>query len=225
MGRYDMFVSYRRDNMGAAEYVYNQLTGQGYQVFLDVQALTAGRFMDEIRRGMEESELVLALLTEQSVQRMAKGPGDPVWQELDTVRQQNIPITFLWLSAGETEFQQVMAAHRDGDLLDWIAGHSVTPVDDLGPSLERAVTQIIQVLEDVRKRRLEAYRQSDTPEQEERFTGDDVTASSEDGAIHCSLKGSVSERTALLLDSMISGLQDIQQTYGNEYIRLTFKEV
>ena len=179
MGRYDMFVSYRRDNMGAAEYVYNQLTGQGYQVFLDVQALTAGRFMDEIRRGMEESELVLALLTEQSVQRMAKGPGDPVWQELDTVRQQNIPITFLWLSAGETEFQQVMAAHRDGDLLDWIAGHSVTPVDDLGPSLERAVTQIIQVLEDVRKRRLEAYRQSDTPEQEERFTGDDVPESIE----------------------------------------------
>lgn len=59
----------------------------------------------------------------------------------------------------------------------------------------------------------------------ERFTGDDVTASSEDGAIHCSLKGSVSERTALLLDSMISGLQDIKQTYGNEYIRLTFKEV
>ena len=59
----------------------------------------------------------------------------------------------------------------------------------------------------------------------ERFTGDAVTASSEHGFLRCTLSGSVSERTVLLLDSMISGLQDIQQTYGNEYIRLTFKEV
>ncbi len=59
----------------------------------------------------------------------------------------------------------------------------------------------------------------------ERFTGDSVSASSDEGFLRCTLDGNVSGRTALLLDSMISGLQDIQQTYGNEYIRLTFKEV
>ncbi len=39
------------------------------------------------------------------------------------------------------------------------------------------------------------------------------------------LEGTVSEKTSLLLDSMILGLQEIQNSYGNEYIELIFKEV
>lgn len=60
----------------------------------------------------------------------------------------------------------------------------------------------------------------------EEFTEDDLTADGgADGYIKLTLDGEVSERTKLLLDSMILGLKQIQQSYGNEYIDITFKEV
>ena len=59
----------------------------------------------------------------------------------------------------------------------------------------------------------------------EQFTEDGFTVESEDGRLFFQLDEEASERTALLLDSMLLGLQEIQNTYGNEYIRLIFKEV
>lgn len=59
----------------------------------------------------------------------------------------------------------------------------------------------------------------------ERFTEDKFSCSSKDGFVGLKLDGAVSDKTALLLDSMILGLQDIQENYGNKYIRLMFKEV
>lgn len=60
----------------------------------------------------------------------------------------------------------------------------------------------------------------------ERFTEDDMTADGgADGYIKLTLDGEVSNDTKLLLDSMILGLKQIQQSYGNEYIDITFKEV
>lgn len=61
----------------------------------------------------------------------------------------------------------------------------------------------------------------------ERLVGDsfDLVADQEAGLIDFSLKEGYSKESLLLIRSLALGLQGIQNNYGNEYIRLTFKEV
>ena len=59
----------------------------------------------------------------------------------------------------------------------------------------------------------------------EAFTKDRFSVRSDDGLLKMELDGEISEDTRLLLDSMILGLKSIQTQYGNEFIRLKFKEV
>ncbi|MBD9157762.1 MAG: ribosomal-processing cysteine protease Prp, partial [Lachnospiraceae bacterium] len=46
-----------------------------------------------------------------------------------------------------------------------------------------------------------------------------------DGALTCTFPEPLSEKAALLMDSMVLGLTDIQKSYGKPYIRIVFKEV
>ena len=59
----------------------------------------------------------------------------------------------------------------------------------------------------------------------EQFTEDKISASVSEGFLEFQIKGDVSKASKLLLDSMILGLQDIRNNYGNEYITLIFQEV
>ena len=59
----------------------------------------------------------------------------------------------------------------------------------------------------------------------EAFTDDKFAAREDHGIVELILEGSVSDKTTLLLDSMILGLRDIQTQYGNEFIRLKIEEV
>ena len=59
----------------------------------------------------------------------------------------------------------------------------------------------------------------------EAFTKDRFAVRQEDGSLELILEGKVSKEATLLLDSMILGLQDIQNSYGNEYIKLIYEEV
>ena len=53
----------------------------------------------------------------------------------------------------------------------------------------------------------------------------EFAAREDHGIVELILEGSVSDKTTLLLDSMILGLRDIQTQYGNEFIRLKIEEV
>ena len=59
----------------------------------------------------------------------------------------------------------------------------------------------------------------------EAFTHDRFHVKEKDGFIECRFTQPLSKASVLLMDSMILGLQDIENDYGNEYIRLIFKEV
>lgn len=59
----------------------------------------------------------------------------------------------------------------------------------------------------------------------ERFTDDRGKSSVKEGYLEFTLDGGASDAAVLLLDSMVSGLADIQDTYGKKYITLMFKEV
>ncbi|MCD7883218.1 MAG: ribosomal-processing cysteine protease Prp [Lachnospiraceae bacterium] len=49
---------------------------------------------------------------------------------------------------------------------------------------------------------------------------------SEDGGyLRMAFRGSVSEKTSLLMDSLLLGITNIQAEYGSEYITLTYEEV
>ena len=45
------------------------------------------------------------------------------------------------------------------------------------------------------------------------------------GALAVRFQDSVSEKTKLLLDSMVLGLESIEESYGSQYIRIRFEEV
>ena len=59
----------------------------------------------------------------------------------------------------------------------------------------------------------------------EAFTEDGFSVEADDGFLDFQLEDVPTERTTLLMDSMVLGLQDIQNNYGNEYIKLIFEEV
>lgn len=59
----------------------------------------------------------------------------------------------------------------------------------------------------------------------EQFTGDAFAVRQDEGFLELMLEGAPSRETTLLLDSMVLGIQSIQETYGNEYIQIVLKEV
>ncbi len=59
----------------------------------------------------------------------------------------------------------------------------------------------------------------------EAFTEDRFSGEEKDGFLSCRFPEPLSEKAVLLLDSMVLGLTDIQKSYGESYIRITFKEV
>ena len=52
-----------------------------------------------------------------------------------------------------------------------------------------------------------------------------LVTNEEDGLIDCRFEKNINERSKLLLDSMVLGLQQIKKQYGKTFIDLTFEEV
>jgi hypothetical protein len=59
----------------------------------------------------------------------------------------------------------------------------------------------------------------------EKFTEDTFSGEQKDGWLSCEFPEGLSERSVLLMDSMVLGLAEIQNNYGKQYIRMIFKEV
>ena len=53
----------------------------------------------------------------------------------------------------------------------------------------------------------------------------EVAQNEEAGFIKCDFKNSLNERSILLMDAMVLGLQDISKTYGKKYLQVKFEEV
>ena len=61
----------------------------------------------------------------------------------------------------------------------------------------------------------------------EKFTGDDITYNMDEdsGLLTMTFDNTVSSESKLLVDAMILGLEDIAESYGNTYIKISYKEV
>ena len=53
----------------------------------------------------------------------------------------------------------------------------------------------------------------------------EVLQNEETGFIRCDFKDSLNEKSILLMDAMVLGLQDISKTYGKKYLQVKFEEV
>jgi len=53
----------------------------------------------------------------------------------------------------------------------------------------------------------------------------EVIQNEETGFIKCDFKDSLNEKSILLMDAMVLGLQDISKTYGKKYLQVKFEEV
>ena len=52
-----------------------------------------------------------------------------------------------------------------------------------------------------------------------------LVTNEEEGLIDCRFEKAINDKSVLLLDSMVLGLQEIKKQYGKTFIDLTFKEV
>lgn len=60
----------------------------------------------------------------------------------------------------------------------------------------------------------------------ERFTDDSIRGEmGEEGYLKVEFPDGISAESKLLMDSMISGLTDIVEAYGKQYLKIRFKEV
>ena len=61
----------------------------------------------------------------------------------------------------------------------------------------------------------------------EKFTDDDITVNVDEnsGLLSASFGDTVSSESKLLVDTMILGLEDIVESYGDTYIKISYKEV
>ena len=63
----------------------------------------------------------------------------------------------------------------------------------------------------------------------EKFAGERVEVKTDDGVIECHFPDEVNDKTKLLLDTMLLGLQDIEKNYGarkkKKYFELIIREV
>ena len=59
----------------------------------------------------------------------------------------------------------------------------------------------------------------------EAFTEDSFRGEEKDGFVSCRFPQELSEQGRLLMDSMVLGLTDIENSYGQPYIRIEIKEV
>ena len=61
----------------------------------------------------------------------------------------------------------------------------------------------------------------------EKFTDDDITVNIDEnsGLLTLSFENTVSSESKLLVDTMLLGLEDIATSYGDTYIKISYKEV
>ncbi len=128
---YEVFISYRRDNKEVAEQVFKTLTQMRHRVFFDTVSLNAGDFTDHIRKAIGESELVVSILTCDSINRMVEKPEtDMVRLELQECRDSNKMVRFFWLCDGEgpqRDLYKMLEQHKDDAFFQWLLRQNITP--------------------------------------------------------------------------------------------------
>jgi tetratricopeptide (TPR) repeat protein len=91
-----VFISYRRTNIGFALAVYQNLTQQGYDVFLDYTGIDSGNFEQIIIENIKSRAHFIVILTLSALERVHE-PNDWLRREIETaidLKRNIVPLTF-----------------------------------------------------------------------------------------------------------------------------------
>lgn len=128
---YEAFISYRRADKEVAEQIFKALAELKHRVFFDTQSLDAGDFTDHIRQAIQESEMVVSILTCDSIRRMAEDPQkDMVRLELQECRGKDKLVRFFWLQGGDdpqSALYEMLGQYKDDEFFQWLLGQNITP--------------------------------------------------------------------------------------------------
>jgi len=131
MNNYETFISYRRADKEVAEQIFKALTGMRHRVFFDTESLDAGDFAEHIRTAIQDSEMVVSILTCDSIRRMAENPEtDMVRLELQECRRADKLVRFFWLRGGDdpqSALYEMLGQYKDDAFFRWLLGQNITP--------------------------------------------------------------------------------------------------
>ena len=128
---HEFFISYRRADTQAAQKIWQALRDRGHRVFFDTDSLDAGDFTENIRAAIESCEMFVAILTERSLERMARDPEtDMVRKELEYCRAARRLTQFFMLlddpAAQKGRLYEVLKQYDGDELMRWIARQNIT---------------------------------------------------------------------------------------------------
>lgn len=128
---YEFFISYRRADTQAAQKIWRALRDRGHRVFFDTDSLDAGDFTENIRAAIESCEIVVAILTERSLERMFRDPEtDMVRKELEFCREARQLVQFFMLlndpAARKGQLYDILKRYESDELMRWIARQNIT---------------------------------------------------------------------------------------------------
>lgn len=98
MEKYDVFISYRRQNSGEdkADRLKEKLEKVGYTVFFDYESLNDGNYIEDIHNAVDSCTDFIMLMSEGYLDRCVE-PNDPVAMEISTAVHANkhiIPLNY-----------------------------------------------------------------------------------------------------------------------------------
>ncbi len=158
---YELFLSYRREDKQVVDFFYNDLSDQKHRVFYDTQSLLSGDFTQEIKTAIQESELVVSILTCQSIKRMVETQNDMVRLELETAREAQKAILFLWLTNNfeQSQLYDQMTVYAEDEFIVWLSRQNIIPFTSKSDSIKKMNDKILETLEFEVRKKFDAIRQ------------------------------------------------------------------
>ncbi len=148
---YETFISYRRADKEVAEQVFKTLTEMRHRVFFDTESLTAGNFADHIRKAIRESEMVVSILTCDSIRRMAENPEtDMVRLELQACRGEGKLVRFFWLRGGDdpqSALYEMLEQYKDDEFFQWLLKQNITPFRGNAAGVQETCRLVLKAVE------------------------------------------------------------------------------
>jgi CHASE2 domain-containing sensor protein len=134
--RYDAFISYRRTpDLGNANSVHLGLRRRGYAAFLDLETREPGQFPARLRRGIEQADFFLVIL---STGCLARRPNAEDWmrEEIAIAQQQGKPIIPLLMPGFDFKSEtagasaEALASELQLKLAEAVPWHADESLDD-----------------------------------------------------------------------------------------------
>jgi hypothetical protein len=131
MGRIEktVFISYRRTDEAWAMAVFGDLTHNGYDVFIDYDAIASGNFESAILENIKARAHFLVLLTPTALERCGD-PKDWMRREIEAAldsKRNIVPLMFAGFDFGTSNWRYLRSTTEYQSQRAFFGGHGASP--------------------------------------------------------------------------------------------------